>query len=49
MGFSPQQVRAMSVWQFSAAWEGFVAANSPEDHGLSEKEADDLWSWIEEN
>jgi hypothetical protein len=39
----------MSVWQFTAAWEGFVAANSPEDNGLSEKEADDLWSWIDES
>lgn len=47
MGFSPQQVREMSIWQFTAAWDGFVQANSPEDKGLSDAEVDDLWEWIE--
>ena len=47
MGFSPQQVNAMSVWQYMAALDGFIAANSPEEKGLTAKEADDLWDWIE--
>lgn len=48
MGFTPQQVNAMSVWQFRAAFEGFIAANDP-DAGkkLSEVEADDLFEWIQ--
>lgn len=46
MGFSPQQVRAMSMWQFMAALDGYIAANTPEDDGLSVKEADDLFEWI---
>lgn len=39
----------MSIWQYMAALDGFIAANSPEDKGLTSKEADDLWSWIEAN
>lgn len=27
MGFSPQQVDAMSMWQFMAAWKGWRRAN----------------------
>lgn len=46
MGFSPQQVNEMSVWQFLAASEGYIKANSPEDGGLSEKEKDELWDWL---
>lgn len=48
MGFTPQQVNAMSMWQFFAAMNGYVAANSPRDAGkLTEAEADDLFDWIE--
>ncbi|MBD9573582.1 MULTISPECIES: hypothetical protein [unclassified Ensifer] len=47
MGFTPQQIRAMSMWQFMAALDGFIAANSPEDTGLTAKEADELWDWLE--
>lgn len=30
MGFSPQQVGRMTLWQFFACIDGFVTANSPE-------------------
>lgn len=36
----------MSMWQFMAAVEGHIAANSPEEKHLSDAEADDLWDWL---
>lgn len=30
MGFTPQQVGAMSLWQFMACADGWARANSPE-------------------
>lgn len=39
----------MSMWQFMAAVDGYVKANSSEDQkGLSAKEKDDLWAWVSE-
>lgn len=35
------------MWQFMAAVDGFVAANSPDDGKLGEKEADELWQWLQ--
>lgn len=47
MGFTPQQVGAMSVWQYMAALEGYIAANTHEDErGLSKKEEDELAAWL---
>jgi len=46
MGFTPQQVNQMSMWQWMAAAEGFIAANSPEETGLSPSEVDELWEWL---
>lgn len=47
MGFSPQQVGAMSVWQYMAALDGYIAANSvDDDKGLSSKEEDELAEWL---
>ena len=38
----------MSLWQFFAAVNGYIEANSPKDgNKLSEAEADDLFDWIE--
>jgi hypothetical protein len=49
MGFSPQQVDRMSVWQFMAALEGFVSAHDPDgEKRLTEGEKDDLWQWLQE-
>lgn len=47
MGYSPQQVDAMSVWQFNAALQGYVKANSVEDKKLSASEKAALFDWIE--
>jgi hypothetical protein len=47
MGFSPQQINQMSVWQYMAALDGFNAANDPEaDKRLTQAEEDALWDWI---
>ena len=52
MGFSPQQIDEMSLWQINAVFEGWNKAHSTEDekpgHKLSEKEKDDIWSWMQE-
>lgn len=48
MGLSPTEVDRMSVWQYMAALDGFVAAHDPDaDKALSADEADDLWNWLE--
>lgn len=49
MGFTPQQVNAMSMWQFTAAFNGYIEANTPEDkQKLSTEEAEDLLDWVYE-
>ena len=49
MGFSPQQARQMSIWQYVAAVEGFAAAHDPDaDKRLSETDADALFAWVTE-
>lgn len=48
MGFSPDEVDRMSLWQFMAAAEGFARANDPDAaKELSAGEADDLWKWMQ--
>jgi hypothetical protein len=45
MGFTPQQVNDMSVWQFNAVAIGF--AQQYEASGLSASEKDELWDWLQ--
>jgi hypothetical protein len=47
MGFTPQQVNDMSMWQFMAAFDGYARANGAKDK-MSNAEADDLWKWLQE-
>jgi hypothetical protein len=48
MGFTPQQVDQMTVWQFFAAVDGFVKANGgAADSTLSETEKDEIWDWMQ--
>lgn len=42
MGFTPQQVGDMSVWQFMSAADGYAKANSAEDN---EKPDEDFLTW----
>ncbi len=46
MGFTPQQVNLMSMWQFMAAVDGYVEANTADDGSLTTKEIDELWDWL---
>lgn len=46
MGFTPAEVGAMSVWKYLAAVDGYAAANSPEDVGLSDGEKNELAEWL---
>lgn len=36
----------MSLWQFMAAVNGYVAANAPDDKSLDETEIDEIWDWM---
>lgn len=48
MGWTAEQVKATSMWEFWSAWHGFVRANSPAQPGkLTESQKDELWADIE--
>ncbi|WP_262928064.1 hypothetical protein [Rhizobium cauense] len=36
----------MSMWQFTAAIEGYIAANTPDDGKMGDREADELFDWL---
>ena len=42
MGFTPQQVGDMSMWQFMAAADGYAKANGAEDN---ERPSEDFLDW----
>ena len=46
MGMTPQDVNKMTVWQFIAAWEGYVKHHSGDDK-MTEKESQDLFDWLQ--
>lgn len=48
MGFTPQQVNAMSLWQWFAALNGYIEANSSKGGAkISDSEAEELFAWID--
>jgi hypothetical protein len=51
MGFTPQQVNAMSMWQWAAVYDGYLEAHaSPEDRGsmmMSDDEFDTAAKMLE--
>jgi hypothetical protein len=49
IGFSPQQVNEMSVYQFIAAVDGYVSAHSPEDKTLTDDEKKELFDLVIEH
>lgn len=49
IGFTPQQVNDMSLWQWMTVMNGYVAAHSPENKGLSDDEADDLAAYLDKD
>lgn len=44
MGFTPQQVGAMSLWQFMACADGWARANSSE---AAKRSNDDMFEGVE--
>lgn len=36
------------MWSFMAALDGYIAANCAEDKGLTAKETDEIWEWLQE-
>lgn len=47
MGFTPQEVDRMSVWQYAAAVEGFNRANAADGgNKLTDAEKAELSEWI---
>lgn len=47
MGFTPQEVRAMSVWQYLAARDGWFRYNVPDDGKLTQEDEDALWEMVQ--
>lgn len=48
LGYSPQEIDRISMWQFMAVCEGFMKANGGDDNKLSAVEADDLWDLVKD-
>lgn len=43
MGFTPQEIDEMSLWEFEAALNGYIEANTSEDDtGLTQAERDEI-------
>lgn len=52
IGCTPEQVDRMSMWQFIAAVEGWIKANTSEDEKseggmMAQKDADEIWEWMQ--
>lgn len=48
MGMSPQQVLALSIFEYLAALDSFIEMNDPDgDKKLTEAEKDDLFDWLQ--
>ena len=48
MGFTPQQVGAMSLWQFTACVDGYARAHSSGGAGMDDKTFDELSAMVDE-
>jgi hypothetical protein len=48
MGFSPQQVGEMSLWQFTMALDGFAEARGTKKRGMSDQDFDELSAMVDE-
>lgn len=49
MGWTVQDVKASSVWEFWQAFQGYVDANTPKQNGkLSEDDKDRIWQRMQE-
>jgi hypothetical protein len=46
MGYTPQDINKMSVFEFMSASLGYEKAHG-NDNALSQEDADDLWEWMQ--
>ena len=47
---SPAEFKECSPWEFQAAVDGWLDANTPDEGGgyaMSDAEKDDLWEWMQ--
>lgn len=49
IGMSPDTVKSLSIWEFFAAVDGYVKANTPDDGTLSDADVEALWPLVEDN
>jgi hypothetical protein len=47
MGFDPETIGRLSIWQYRMALDGYVKANTPDDGSLTKAEEDQLWAMVE--
>jgi len=47
MGFAPEQVDRMSLWEFAACLEGYRKANTSDDEPLAPPTAEEFRAMIE--
>lgn len=47
IGWPVSEVKQSSMWEFMAAVDGYVKANSPDDGKLSAGDVDDVWQWMQ--
>ncbi len=48
MGWSVDEVKRASMWEFMAALDGYIAHHSSEEDGkLSNSEVDELYEWLQ--
>ncbi|MBB3523080.1 hypothetical protein [Rhizobium sp. BK456] len=47
LGFTPNDIKALSMWEFMAALEWYVKANSSDDGKMTSAEVEDVWKWMQ--
>jgi hypothetical protein len=46
MGYTPAEIGAMSIWEYSAVVDGYIEANSAPET-MTGSEMDDIWNWMQ--
>lgn len=47
IGWTVDDVKRASMWEFMAALDGYVKHHSEDDGKLSAGEVDDVWAWMQ--
>lgn len=46
MGFTPAEIGAMSIWEYAAQVDAYIAAHSSPDT-MTSGEMDEIWTWMQ--